>query len=230
MDIILIGNSRASKNLSSYLKFRNIPHKKIPYRKINKYITHINKYSIIFVLTKDDEIMNFYTKYKRFINKKSLLLHFSGSLYTKHITSLHPLFSLKKKVLKPDDFEKIIFTSENPSYIKKNLKWFKNKIIKINPCDKPLYHALISIYLNFPLIIKKSIEDELIKFKIPRNYLNYVFYRNIKDSLNIKNGLSGPVVRNDVKTIKSHLKVLKRTPFNSLYRSIIRIWRNYDNK
>lgn len=230
-NLLIIGNSKAAKNFSTYLKFKKIKYKIIPYRKIA--LTHLDfaKYKTVFILTSDNNIIEFYKKFKKYLKRDTSLFHFSGAFYHKKIVSIHPIFSFKKKTIKPKDFEKVIFTSEKPQYVKKQLRWLNNKIIKINPQQKPYYHAILSIYLNFPLIIKNILEKEINKnFKISTKYLEYVFLKNITDSVKSKNDITGPIIRNDTTTIKKHLFSIKNTPYYSLYTSILKLWRSYDDK
>ncbi|MGC9070164.1 MAG: DUF2520 domain-containing protein [Elusimicrobiales bacterium] len=230
MKILIIGKSKVAKSFSAYLRYRRINHKVIAYRKINSYAEKIKDYKTIFFISKDSEIDKFYRRFKKRIYPNAKLFHFSGSILHHKIVGMHPIFSFKEKPIAPFDFEKIIFTSEDPSYIRKNLKWFKNRIIKIKPEQRVMYHALLSIYLNFPLIIKEITHRLLIKYGIPSKYLNYVFERNIKDALNSKKGITGPIARDDLKTIKKHLSALKKTEFLQLYKAILNLWRGYENR
>lgn len=219
-EIIIIGNSKAAINFSNYLKSIGLKNKIIPYRKTYLNEKSIKKAKTVFILTKDDSIKKFYLKNRKIIKDKKLF-HFSGALTFKNIISLHPLYSFSKKPLTQKEFEKIIFTSENPKYIKLNLKWFKNKIIKINTYQKPYYHAIVSIYFNFPLIMLRDF-SRLIgkKFKIPKKYLQEVFLKNLNNFL--KTGeVTGPIERKDGETIKRHLKALKKTKLLNLYKGML---------
>ncbi|MEW6013291.1 MAG: DUF2520 domain-containing protein [Elusimicrobiales bacterium] len=220
-EIIIIGNSKAAINFSNYLKSIGVKNKIIPYRKTDSNKNAIKKAKTVFILTKDDNIQKFYRKYRKTIKDKKLF-HFSGALTFKDITSLHPIYPFSKKPLTQKEFEKIIFTSENPKYIKSNLKWFKNEIVKINPCQKPYYHAVVSIYLNFPLLILRDL-SRLIekKFKIPKKYLRAVFFKNLKNFLKTEE-VTGPIERKDKKTIKRHLKAIKKTRLLNLYEGMLK--------
>ncbi len=219
-EIIIIGNSKAAINLSNYLKSIGLKNKIIPYRKTDSSENAIKKAKTVFILTKDDNIEKFYRKYRKIIKNKKLF-HFSGALTFKNIISIHPLYPFSKKPLTQKEFEKIIFTSENPKYIKSNLKWLKNEIIKINPCQKPYYHAVVSIYFNFPLLILRDLSCLIEKkFKIPKKYLQEVFLKNLNNFL--KTGeITGPIERKDQKTIETHLKAIKKTKLLNLYKGMI---------
>lgn len=222
--IVLIGNSKSSVNLSSYLKSIRINHRIIPYRKSKFQKDKIKKAEVIFILTKDDEIEKFYNKNKDILISKKLF-HFSGAVTHKHIISIHPVFSFSKKTISKEEFEKIIFSSENPGYIKKNLKWFKNKVIKINPQEKAYYHSLLSVYFNFPLIIIRELSDRITrKFNISKNYLKYSFIKNFERYIKTDE-ITGPIERNDKKTIKKHMKSLKNKRILSLYKEILKLAR-----
>ena len=221
---LLIGNSKAAKNFSAYLKSKGINHKKTALRKL-KFISKKLNFDAFFILTKDDKIISTYNKYLKNLYKP--VFHFSGCIYHPYITSMHPIFSFNKKTISKEEFEKIIFTSEKPNEIKKNLPWFKNKIIQIKPSDKPYYHALLTIYFSFPFVIKNIVEKEIKKFNIKPNYLNTIFRKKFTEK---KITLTGPLIRNDKKTLKKHLKILKGKKFYKLYNEIIKLWRIYGYK
>lgn len=220
-EILIIGKSKLAKTISKYLIKNNVKYKLIRFRDLDFYKDKLQKYNIILITTKDDFIEETYKKIKAHINRNTAIFHFSGSLYFKNMTSIHPIFPFKNKTLDPIIFEKIIFTSENPRYVRTKLKWLKNKVIKIEKTKKTLYHALLSIYLNLPLIIKSTLENEISKkFNISKIYLQKVFLENIKN-----NQITGPIVRNDKKVIKLHLKSLLKTEYYLLYLATLNLWR-----
>lgn len=225
MNIAIIGNSKSGINLKSYINSKGVKVKLIPYRKIKEHINDLQRSEIIFILTKDDEINRFYNNYKELLTNKKLF-HFSGSIYHKKITSLHPIFAFSRKPLSTKEFENIIFTSElSPALIKSQLNWFRNKIIQINPLEKPYYHALLSIYFNFPLIIIEELSTIISKrFKIPVWYLNYAFKKNLENYFRTKQ-ITGPIERNDRSTITRHLKALKKTDLEGLYKAVLKLRR-----
>ncbi len=220
-DVIIIGNSKTAKALFSYLKYKSIKSRIIPYRKYQLYLNLIKKAKIIFILTKDDEIINFYNSVKEIIHDKKLF-HFSGTIYHPAIISLHPIFSFSSKPDK-NEFKKIIFTSENPQHVRKTLNWFKNKIIKIPKNEKPYYHCLLTILLNFPLIlINETLPILNKKFKIPKKYLKNLIKKNIENYF--KTGyITGPITRKDKKTIYFHLKKMKSKKLKELYLAFLKL-------
>jgi len=222
---LLIGNSKAAINFSSYLKSKGIKHSKVEFRKINLLKDKLNLFDVFFILTKDDKIIPVYKKYLKKLNKP--VFHFSGCIYHNKIVSMHPIFSFTKKPIPKKEFEKIIFTSENPKKIKEILPWFKNKIIEIKPKEKPYYHSLLTIYFSFPIIMKKIIEKEMQKFSIDEDYLNKLFRKKFIEK-NIT--ITGPIIRNDKKTIKKHLKALRKKPFFEIYLQLINLRREYEYK
>ena len=230
MNILIIGKSKAALNFSRYLKILKIKSKIIPYRELKKYKDHltsnkIEKYCAVFILTRDEDIIPTYKRYLKGLKNKRIF-HFSGSVYHKCITSIHPIFSFPDKPIRNKDFKNIIFTSENPEKVKKTIPWFKNKIIKINKKDKIYYHSLLTIYFSFPLIIKRIIEKEMKKFNIPRNYLHNLLKKKIE---NKNSNITGVLARNDKKIISKHLKSLKKTKYYGIYKEILKIWSDYEN-
>jgi hypothetical protein len=222
--ITIVGKSKAAINLSYYLKSIHIKHNFTGYHDFKKHLDLIKNSEILFILTRDDEILNFYKKNLKLLKGKKLY-HFSGVLFSKNITSLHPVTSFSDNPLSKKDFEKIIFTSESPLKVKKELKWFRNKIIKINPADKPYYHCLLNILFNFPPLIFKSVSDELTnKFNIPEKYINQNIIKIVKRYIDNPYFSGGPFVRGDKRTIEAHLKSLKGKKIFYIYDGFLKFY------
>jgi hypothetical protein len=229
-DITIIGKSKAALNLAHYLDFIGIKYNLLEYRKSGKSQNIIKDSKIIFILTRDDEIINFYNKNLDLIKGKKLY-HFSGALFHKNIVSLHPIISFSKKLLSKKDFEEIIFTSENPERIRKELLWFKNKIIKIKPKDKPYYHCLLNILFNFPPLLFKSISDDLInKFNLPKEYIDKRLKDVIERYIDDPEFVGGPLERGDRKTVAAHLKALSGKRLFYIYEGFLKYYHQKDKR
>jgi len=229
-DITIIGKSKAALNLSHYLNSIRIKHSLIRYRESEKYLDWIKNSETVFILTRDDEIINFYKKNFKLLKGKKLY-HFSGFLYHREITSLHPVISFSKKVISKKAFEEIIFTSENPERIRKELLWFKNKIIKIKPKDKPYYHCLLNIFFNFPPLLFSSVVGELeYRFKIPKKYIDKRMSDIIKRYMDEPEFFGGPIERGDKKTVAAHLKALKGKNLFYIYEGFLKYYHQKDKR
>ena len=221
--ILIIGRGKVSAPLRDYLKWRKIPHRlhhrhqKTPLEKAAKGA------AVVFLLIKDDLIADFVRANPCLKGKK--LIHFSGSQSFRNILGMHPFMSFSGRRITPQEYEKIYFVSENPAEIRKCLPWLKNPIVKIKPNDKPLYHALCCMGSNFPVILwTKTLEKLNGKFHIPRKAI-FDYYRTSLENFihNPCKSLTGPLVRKDAGTIKSHLKVLRKSEFLNTYSAFLQL-------
>lgn len=187
---------------------------------------------MIVISVNDDEI-SAVAKKIRFISlsrKKIFLVHTSGALTSKilkpsgfsdsDIASFHPIQTFKSiSYSNMNLLKNIYFGIEGGKNavqaLKSILKFLESKYILLNHKDKILYHIICVfasnfIVANFFLIKKLSVnlqieEKKIIKALLPlskttlENIGNYGIYKSI----------TGPVSREDWKTVNSHLLKLK---------------------
>jgi predicted short-subunit dehydrogenase-like oxidoreductase (DUF2520 family) len=191
----------------------------------------IQRNNIFVFCLKDDNLQKYITKLKKYDFKEKYLLHTSGILTSNifkalkieksKIASFHPIQTFNKisgynrKLL-----NKIYFGFEGGAKIKLLLKSavkkLNSKIIIIKPENKSLYHLIcvfasnfLIAYLNVLNKISKSVfiehqnQFDILKPLI-QNTLNNLFNDGFIKSL------TGPHIRNDVETVKSHLIILKK--------------------
>lgn len=136
--------------------------------------------------------------------------------------SFHPIQSFAQK--KPDEnkFKGIYFGIEGEGeaiiLAKEIIQHLEGKYLILSKENKPFYHLACTIASNF-LIAILNLAMELMKEinlseELTFQSLQPLIQGTIEnaDKLGVKSALTGPVVRGDIDTIKSHLKALKKNP------------------
>lgn len=194
---------------------------------------------LIFITTPDIEIKNVYDNLIKSGIKDKIICHCSGSLtssifydiekYNCYGYSLHPIYPICSKHTGYKDLKNSYFSLEGSKKylekIKNLINACGNNVILLDTQSKSLYHAATVISSNLILsLIDISINllrncgfnemdaKEAIMPLIEANILN------IKCN-SIKDALTGPVERNDVKTIENHLNSLDNET-KSIYRAL----------
>ena len=93
--------------------------------------------------------------------------------------------------------------------------------------DKPLYHAACSLASTAFISLEGAAAALLEEAGIPRNSAAAILLplaqgtlQNVKE-LGLKNALTGPLVRGDVRTVRRHLEVLRSRPLHlEIYKSL----------
>lgn len=188
--------------------------------------------NVIFIAVKDDKISHMVNKIEQSgidINNK-YFLHFSGSLTSDvfyplkrknkvYIGSIHPVQSfpsIEKGIEKIFD---IYWVFEGDKEIIKVVKPFidilRGRMVNIDKKTKILHHIICVFCGNFItgllyLAEKLALEGgNNIEIYLP---LIESVINNFKSAKNAKEILTGPLVRGDVTTIKSHIEYLQKYP------------------
>ncbi|MCK4936552.1 MAG: DUF2520 domain-containing protein [Elusimicrobiales bacterium] len=216
---LIIGNGQISRHIKKYFSLKKIPCKSWQRNSRSSLERMAASADIIVLLITDSNISGFINE-NPFLKKKNLV-HFSGALNFKNVLDMHPLAAFSKRPFSIEEYEKIPFISSNPKQVKKFFPKLKNPVLKIKPSMKPLYHALCVLGGNFPAILWfKALEDLEKKFKIPRKFIFGYLEGNLRNFMNNPEAsFTGPLRRNDEKTMRSNLKVLGKSPFADVYRA-----------
>ncbi len=219
----IIGNGRMAKHFAHYLSLLNIPYQTWcrgqPTQSLNILAKQCEP---ILILIDDDAIVPFIEQHG-FLTEK-LLVHFSGNLYTTSAYGAHPLLSFSEQLYPLKTYQKIPFIYEQgaPPFAKL-LPGLTNPHFTISPQLKSFYHALCVLSGNFTVILWQKFFSELENtLQIPKEqaypYLEQIMQNLITDP---KKALTGPLVRQDQKTIASHLQSLENDPFQDIYRAFL---------
>lgn len=178
---------------------------------------------IVLILINDDEIESFIKKNPFLKNK--ILIHCSGSLVTKLAQGFHPHFNFTHQLYDEKTYEKIPFVIEKGLHsFREIFPQLSNPSYEISKKDRPLYHALCVMSGNFPTILWQACSKVYSKkMKLPPTffapYIQNCVEQFVQDP---EKALTGPLIRNDKKTIEKNLKSLKKTPLHDIYKSFVK--------
>lgn len=176
----------------------------------------------IYLAVKDDQIWTTYEGLLKFKDNTQgvaiSFFHFSGAKFFPKVTGIHPLMTFTKQLYPQELYNQIpLYVDHEDFYLN-----HKSRVKYLSPEKKPFYHALCVMLGNFPQLliyeVKKTLEKdfEFSDFKL----LVETSVDNILQS-GSPSQLTGPIVRNDLKTISEHKWALKQTSLIDLYNSFI---------
>lgn len=219
---LIIGDGQSAFHLSEYFKLLAVDYsqwsrKTNPESELNKLIETAD---IIFLLIKDDALIDFYSRHE--ILKEKNCFHFSGALSSfGNCVSMHPLMSFaSRKSFDLKFYESITFVTDQST----GSAFFPlpNAVQTISPEDKKRYHALCVMSGNFTVLLwmlaKKHFTEIGLPPQILDSYLKQITRQIIE---NPDQALSGPLLRKDFKTISSHLSDIKGTELEPIYRGFL---------
>ena len=218
---------RIAKMQPKYKLFAHLPARRISFASLAKN----DGPEVIFIVSKDDEIVRVAKKVLKAAGKNlKLLVHCAGSRQSTILPSrtdtsrltLHPMQTFAEadaSLLKNIYY----MASSNDTYAKKWAKKFVKDIggdgmIEIRGKDLPLYHTLVVFASNFTILIGGAIEILSKPLRIPPAKMKKAIAPLMEKSLEnvLKNDakriLTGPLARKDNSTILRHRIALRSQP------------------
>ena len=218
---LLIGNGRVSRHFQHYFSLLNISftlwHRKLPLAELHEKLsvaTHI------LILINDDAIENFIEEHLK--NTQAIRIHFSGSLVTDLAYGAHPLMTFNNTLYSPEHYSTIHFVTDAdaPDTL---LPDVPNQHVRLQKNMKAKYHALCVLSGNFSCMLWQklfaSFENE---FNIPPSIAHGYLRQQTQNILdNYQTALTGPLVRDDQKTIEKNISALEADSFQKIYTSFV---------
>lgn len=217
--ILLIGSGRLARHLKHWSELNQLTHilswdrHQDPHLLIRQLLeaTHV------WLAISDDAIVPFYEQNLHGFDFK--VVHFSGSLHDKRMISAHPMMSFPKQILPDKIYSQVYFGLTGAKTLSDALPNFKNQFFIISPEQKPLYHALCVTSGNFPQLLWSESQKLFRTLNVPEmaqhTYLNQIT-QNFLDLG--ADAVTGPLVRNDQKTIDANLNALADTKLEPIYK------------
>ena len=140
------------------------------------------------------------------------------------IFSLHPLMAFPSYKTQLEDWSNTFITVENPNaYVRSWLPKLGLSTLEIESSQKVKYHTAAVVASNYLVTLMDFAINELEFIGIDRENGFKALLPLVEGTLNniqalgTKKAITGPIVRGDVKTVKSHLEALEPEP-KELYR------------
>ncbi len=177
----------------------------------------------VLLLIRDEAIVPFVETWPAL--RSSRLVHFSGSLVTPLAEGAHPLMTFGPGLYDFDTYRTIPFVlDEGGTPFVELLPGLPNPSFTIPAGERPYYHALCVMAGNFSTLLWKKLFDELEeRFRIPASaahpYVAHVAAALISDAAH---ALTGPLSRDDTRTIAANLDALEGDPFQAVYAAFVK--------
>lgn len=214
----VIGSGRVARHLAHYFSLLSIKHTLISPRNPSSFS---EKYALIAI--SDEKIEDFIHQHKDLFQNK-VLIHFSASVSTPLAISAHPLYSFGNDLYDLGTYLKIPFITDNQGRVFPGLK---NPEYYLSKELRPKYHALCVLANNCSTLLWQSFYEKLSLMSLPKDALDPILERTFKNLLhNSQTALTGPLVRNDQKTIQSNLAALENDPLHAVYQTFVNLYNN----
>lgn len=185
----------------------------------------------LWITTPDDNIREVWDCIAKYDIHDYIICHFSGSLSSDvfsgiekkgaHPCSIHPIYAFSNKNTSYQKLHEAYFTIEGDDFAVTQmtglLEEAGNRVVRIQPKRKALYHSAASLVSNHVLgVIAAGIQlMEECGFEKEDAYaaLTPLILNNVAAGceLGCEEALTGPIERNDIATVDRHLSVLTGT-------------------
>ncbi|MBY0553113.1 DUF2520 domain-containing protein [bacterium] len=227
--VLLIGSGRLARHLQHWNSLLEKPNSILTWdrsQSTEKLNAALNKCNIVWLAISDSAIVEFYESY--LLNSGKTVVHFSGALNDARILSAHPLMSFPKDFLPSEVYSQIHFVISGFDLLHRALPQFNNAFSSVSSNNKALYHALCVLSGNFPQLLWNDVSEQMHKLDIPEKAFDLYIEQIAQSYLKYKkNALTGPIIRNDQKTISDNLQSLTE---NSKLRNIYSAFNKEFNK
>lgn len=224
---LIIGNGKVAKHLSHRFQQLNIPfhswsRAKSPKPSQQSFSDLLKTASKVYLAISDTAIFDFYTKHLKG-RAKAEIFHFSGSYYFDEITGVHPLCAFSDNL--DINWDNIHFSIDNNNYKLTDIfPHFKNTYSYINKEHKAYYHALCVISGNFSFLLWQKSLESFQQLGLPKAALEAYLQQTLANFLVNSNNLTGPLARDDKKTIYKNLQALVNHPLKDIYQSFLNLY------
>lgn len=220
---LLIGGGRLAQHFRYYFSELKLPfttwQRQEPLAQLQQKLavaTHV------LLLISDSAIEDFILQHLK--KSSAILLHCSGSLVTEHAYGAHPLMCFSHHLYDLTKYQTIHFVidADAPEF-RTLLPGVPNPHVRLDKALKAKYHALCVLSGNFTCLLWKKFFDSLQQeLNLPPQIAHAYLLQNTQNILQDANtALTGPLVRNDSKTIEDNLAALSGDPFQDVYKSFV---------
>jgi predicted short-subunit dehydrogenase-like oxidoreductase (DUF2520 family) len=220
---LLIGNGRVAKHFRAYFSHLSIPFTTWcrQQSRVDLNLAIANS-SHILLLIQDDAIIPFIQTHLQ--NYSGYIIHCSGSLMTKLAYGAHPLMTFAHELYTHDVYLSIPFIIDNdaPDF-SALLPQLPNQHQRLHDADKGKYHAMCVFSGNFSCLLWQQLFDVFQKqFHWPKQLAHPYLKQQMKNLMESpEQALTGPLARQDNKTLQRNLQALQGQPTAVLYQAFI---------
>jgi 2-dehydropantoate 2-reductase len=224
---LIIGNGRVARHFLHYFSLLSLSYSHW-HRQDSPDILQqqIKSATHILLLISDGAIEDFILKNLQ--NTNACLIHCSGSLSTVLAFGAHPLMTFSKDLYADEQYHSIPFVIDDDAPDFKELfPGLPNRQSRLPKNLKAKYHAFCVLSGNFSCMLWQKLFNGLDEeLNLPSDFAIPYFLQQTQNILNNpKTALTGPLVRNDIRTIEKNLAALDGDPFQDIYKSFVTCYR-----
>ena len=238
----IVGGGRLARHFSEYFRLLGIPQTRwtrnprsafnsftIPDARLRLKAT-VREADRVLLLVADGSIVTVLRQYP-FLHEKQLI-HCSGSLSVPGVAGAHPLMTFAGQLYPLETYRRIPFVLEAGASFRSLFPDLKNPHFAIGAGDKGRYHAMCVMAGNFPQLLWKSISDRFEQdLGLPAGILHPYLHQVAENFIASPNSaLTGPLARNDEKTVERNLNALGDDPLEDLYAAFMRFYQDEKNR
>lgn len=237
LNYAILGGGRLARHFSRYFELLDVPHQcwardlRSPFNTFKSADTEyrlrqtLDGADRVLLLVSDHAIADLLAKFPCLGEKQ--LIHCSGALSIPGVAGAHPLMTFSESLYDLDLYRSIPFVLETGHKFSELFPSLSNPNFTTDAEDKARYHALCVIAGNFSQLMWKGVLDRFEQqFEWPAGilepYLKQVTANFIEDP---ESALTGPLVRNDDKTIERNIDALEGDPLQHIYRAFVKLHR-----
>jgi len=229
----IVGGGRLARHFSEYFRLLEISHT----RWTRDHRSAFNSFAIrdakqrlqatvrdagrVLLLVSDGSIVTVLRQYP-FLHEKQLI-HCSGSLNIPGVAGAHPLMTFSSRLYPLETYRRVPFVLEAGYAFTQLFPGLQNPHFVVGAEDKSRYHAMCVMAGNFTQLLWKGVSERFEQeLDLPAGVL-HPYLRQLAENFIAEphSSLTGPLTRDDRKTIERNLDSLQGDPLQDLYTAFI---------
>lgn len=220
--VLIIGSGNLAKHLNHYFRLLSkVPHSWHRGESVESLNALLNQATTVALAISDDALADFRADFLNHFTGK--IIHFSGAKNVENTICCHPLYTFSKELYDLETYKKIPFAVTGANSLQNVFEFLPNPFFSILESQKALYHACAVSSGNFiNLLIQHTFSLLKSNLMVDAKHFEPFLNQSLANAIaNPGSSLTGPFVRRDVETIRTHLEVLENSPLHEIYRSFL---------
>ncbi len=227
---LIVGNGKLARHICRYLTLLEIPYLNWSRdQSALDFSAKLQRSKRVLLLISDQAVEPFFHGQSGL--REKICVHFSGCLIAEGIPSCHSLMTFGSELYDLELYQSIPFIceAEGPGF-SELMPGLPNPHTAIPRADKAIYHALCVLSGNFTTLLWRKFFAELKdRWGIPSS-LAHPYLKQITQNLihRPESALTGPLAREDWRTIESNQNALADDPYGEVYASFVKAYLGRD--